>query len=157
MNAAGLLAGSQSETPLDDTGKAQARAAASIARTHKIDAILCSTQGRARETALIIAAEIGIEPTAIIYSDLLIERDFGSLEGTQWSPHLSLADAVGVEPETALIARIKQCIETHRNLGTRVLIVTHGSTARALQCVFNPELSYAKTTKLDNAQIVTLN
>lgn len=157
MNAAGLLAGSQSETPLTDLGKKQARIAGKQARQHDIDAIVCSTQGRARETAIIIAAILGIDQEAIIYTDLLIERDFGSLEGTAWNPNLNTTTATGIEPESKLIARAQQCVETYQNAGRRILLVTHGSTARALQCIMDPRVSFKQTQKLENAEIIVLS
>lgn len=157
MNAQGLLAGSQSETPLTDIGKQQAQAAGNQAALYAIDTIICSTQGRARETAAIVAAVVGIDQTTIIYTDLLIERDFGSLEGTIWSSQLNAAAATGVEPESELIARVLQCLQQYENAGSNILLVTHGSTARALQCARHPSLSFKQTRKLENAEIVALN
>ena len=156
MNAAGLLAGKQSETPLSDTGKQQAAEAAEFAKSLGIKQIVCSTQGRARETAAIIAAGLGLPATAITYSDALIERDFGELEGAPWSPDLSLKDVKGLESETSLLARAADAYRTIAINTETTLIVTHGSTARALQCAAGLTKDFHRTKKLENAEILQL-
>lgn len=52
----------QLPVPLDDTGRAQASELAQHAAEHGFEALWCSTLLRARETADIVAAKIGLEP-----------------------------------------------------------------------------------------------
>ena len=67
-----------SDTPLNDTGRAQARALAEELAGEPIDAVYSSDLVRAHETARIVAAQRGLEVTAI--RDLR-ERNFGTWEG----------------------------------------------------------------------------
>ena len=78
-NADGLLQGS-SDIPLNDIGRQQARDAISTLRSRPWDAVVSSSLVRARETAEIIAGGLDIE-LGPPYADL-VERDYGSLEGT---------------------------------------------------------------------------
>jgi uncharacterized phosphatase len=78
-NRDGLLQGS-SDIPLNDTGREQARDALMTLRSRPWDAVVSSPLSRARETATIIADGLGIRLGAAYPG--LIERDYGSLEGT---------------------------------------------------------------------------
>lgn len=68
-----------SDIPLNATGREQAREAAALLRDGGWTAIVSSPLSRARETAEIIAAELGLELGPAY--DELIERDYGPLEG----------------------------------------------------------------------------
>lgn len=78
-NANGLLQGS-SDIPLNDIGRGQAIEAVEVLRGTPWAAIVSSPLRRARETAEIIAARLGV-PLGPAY-DELAERDYGPLEGT---------------------------------------------------------------------------
>lgn len=54
--------GDWADPPLSQLGKAQAMAVGSLLAEHEVDAVVCSTMGRARETAQIIAAPHGLDP-----------------------------------------------------------------------------------------------
>lgn len=99
LNAQGRLAG-RIETPLTDKGREQVKEAGKIAATLDIDYIISSPLSRALDTAKIIAAEIGFLPERIDVNSLVIERGFGSAEGTPWSPDLDLDGFVDVETRT---------------------------------------------------------
>jgi broad specificity phosphatase PhoE len=75
-NALGRWQG-QADPPLSDLGRAQARCAAQSLAS--IDAVFSSTLQRARETAEIIAGELGIGPVEC--DDDLMERDAGEWSG----------------------------------------------------------------------------
>ncbi|HEX5852465.1 MAG TPA: histidine phosphatase family protein [Solirubrobacteraceae bacterium] len=60
-NLEGRFQGQQA-VPLDDTGRAQAHELAERAAAHHFHALWCSPLLRARETADIVAARIGLEP-----------------------------------------------------------------------------------------------
>jgi broad specificity phosphatase PhoE len=64
----------QMEVPLDDTGRAQAAELAERAAAHAFRALWCSPLLRARETADIIAARIGLAP---MEDARLMETDAG--------------------------------------------------------------------------------
>jgi uncharacterized phosphatase len=131
-NAEGLLQGS-SDIPLNDTGRQQARDALMTLRSKPWDAVVSSPLLRARETAALIAAGLGI-PLGDAYPGLA-ERDYGVLEGTsaaaainQWPsrdyPGAETLDAVATRGEAALAE-----IENDFPDGA-VLVVCHGTIIR---------------------------
>jgi broad specificity phosphatase PhoE len=64
----------QQPVPLDETGRAQAVELAERAAEHGFAALWSSTLLRARETAEIVAARLGLEP---IYDERFVETDAG--------------------------------------------------------------------------------
>lgn len=80
----------QKDVPLDDTGREQARALAEVARGEGIVAVYTSPLIRARETAEIVAAALGLEPRP---DDRLKEVDVGD-----WQDRLK-DDIAREEPE----------------------------------------------------------
>lgn len=67
------------DVPLNDRGREQARELAAVAAGHPIETIWSSDQSRARETAEIVAAELGIEGPRI--DARLAEADWGDWQG----------------------------------------------------------------------------
>src|SRR4029079_3482461 len=67
-----------SDTPLNDTGRGQARALAEELAGEPIDAVYSSDLVRAHETARLVAEQRGLDVTAI--RDLR-EKHFGTWEG----------------------------------------------------------------------------
>jgi broad specificity phosphatase PhoE len=72
-NREGRFQGQQA-VPLDETGRRQAAELAERAAAHGFVALWCSTLLRARETAAVVAAAIGLEPR---YDERLMETDAG--------------------------------------------------------------------------------
>jgi broad specificity phosphatase PhoE/ribonuclease HI len=68
----------RNELPLSATGRAEAEAAAARAGELGIEVVVASPLRRARETAEIVAAALGL---TVRYDDDLVELDFGDLEG----------------------------------------------------------------------------
>lgn len=68
----------KSDIPLNDTGRAQAKAAANDFSQQNIDYIISSPLLRAKETAQILNQHLS---ATIVYDDRLIERDHGIIEG----------------------------------------------------------------------------
>jgi broad specificity phosphatase PhoE len=64
----------QSQVPLSERGREQARALAEQAAGHAFTALWCSPLARARETAEIVGARIGLEP---VDDPRLMETDAG--------------------------------------------------------------------------------
>ena len=139
LNLLKVFAG-QSESPLTETGKEQARMAAADIRDKEIlvDKIISSTLWRASETASIIAQEIGYPVLDIQHSNLFMERDFGMLEG---SPRADFFDAYSYEdidnaPRAETIAQLReratQAYELIKALPQdNVLVVSHSAFFRA--------------------------
>src|SRR5688572_566464 len=76
-NVEGRVQG-HTDTPLNENGRAQARAAIYILKKHKIDRIVSSTLNRAFETAQIVNAVLNLP---IETDERLCERNFGVYEG----------------------------------------------------------------------------
>lgn len=154
MNVKGLRAG-VTETPLTKKGKAQARKAGQKAKTLGIDLIVASPLTRARETAEIIAKEIGYPKDQIHINKLLIERDFGSLEGAPYDPDLNLDGFSDIETVNTITERAHLSLKWLETLpGTTALIVSHGSFGRALRSVLIKEHEFDGSGHLPNAEIL---
>lgn len=123
-----------SDIPLNETGLAQARAAAE-AISSQWDVIVSSPLDRAVKTAQIVAerhalGELQIEP-------LLLERSFGEAEGmlyTEWREKFSDSKVPGGESIEELEARCHRLLEhlASKYRGKRVLTVSHGALIRKL-------------------------
>ncbi|ACG74202.1 phosphoglycerate mutase [Anaeromyxobacter sp. K] len=141
-NAAGRLQG-QTDVPLNATGRAQALALAARLRAEGIRAIASSDLSRARGTAEIVGAALGLE-IALLDPDLR-ERGYGAWEGLTrgecevrhpdaWARHLAdpRTPPPGGETHDALLARVMPAV--HRvaeRLASPALLVTHGGVIRA--------------------------
>jgi len=68
--------------PLNETGRRQAAELAELAAAHDFRALWCSPLTRARETADIVGARIGLEP---IEDSRLVETDTGDWTDRWWS------------------------------------------------------------------------
>jgi probable phosphoglycerate mutase len=80
-NREGRLQG-QTDTPLNATGLAQAKALSETLRPHRLDAMVSSDLSRARATAQIVAEALGLP----LFTDAgLRETDVGAAEGLLWS------------------------------------------------------------------------
>jgi uncharacterized phosphatase len=123
----------RSDIPLNETGREQARVAASALAHEPWDAVVSSPLGRARETAEIIATALGV-PLGASY-DELTEQDFGTAEGTLVSELATRwpdRDFAGKEPDEEVgprgIRGLERIARDHR--GGRVLAVAHGTLIR---------------------------
>jgi uncharacterized phosphatase len=126
-----------SDTPLNETGSAQAAALADALGEKEIDAVYSSDLLRAHETARVVAERRGLEVTAI--RDLR-ERNFGTWEGLTdeevfdrfpQARHGSWGDA---ETKDEMADRVLDALEriALAHPGGHVLVVTHGGPVRAL-------------------------
>ncbi|MFZ2527103.1 MAG: histidine phosphatase family protein [Rhodococcus sp. (in: high G+C Gram-positive bacteria)] len=133
-NLRGRLQGS-ADIPLDDVGRAQARAAARSLDGHEWDIVVTSPLARAVETGRIIAAHLKIVVSEQVPE--LAERSYGVAEG------LTRADAErrwpggsfpGLEPLGAVAMRgvhaLRSVVAAHP--GGRVVVVAHGALIRAV-------------------------
>ena len=134
----------QSDPPLNERGREQARALAERLAGTQLDAVYASDLGRARETAEILAARLELP---VVVDPQLRELDFGSWEGytveelnarepdavARWlatgeaawergESHAELADRVH--------SAVRKLAEIHA--GGQILLVAHGGPVRAL-------------------------
>jgi uncharacterized phosphatase len=131
-NAEGRLQGS-SDIPLNEVGRQQARDAVTVLGAGTWDAIVSSPLSRARETAEIIAAGLGIELGRSY--DELIERDYGQAEGMQdgeWEKLWPDKIGGGIETLDSVVSRGRAAIELIAAdfPGKNVAVVCHGTIIR---------------------------
>jgi broad specificity phosphatase PhoE len=129
------------EVPLNANGLAQARLAAERLRGRDIATIVCSPLSRARDTANIAAAVLGL-PVAI--DDGLREVSFGVKEGQPmagWFPHWIDGSFTpdGAETFAELGARAVAAINRVVTLPGPVLVVSHGALFRSLRAAMGLE------------------
>jgi broad specificity phosphatase PhoE len=136
------------DIPLNDTGREQARATGALLRD-RLDAslpatVVSSDLARARETAEIIAGELGLaDPRA--YRGLR-ERSYGEAEGVgldefreRWGDSYT-AEVPGAEPWAELrtrgIAALGRAVRDHRRAtapaASSLIVVSHGGLIREM-------------------------
>jgi uncharacterized phosphatase len=145
----------QTDTPLTDLGRQQAKIAGDQAKLIKIDLIICSPLSRAHDTAQIIANEIGYPTERILINPLFIERSLGSLEGHSWDEvGEDVAKFPDIETEEQLLVRARAGLEyLHKLPEANILLVGHGSYSRSLRYAIDPSQVYDEPP---NAEIVQL-
>lgn len=136
------------DIPLNDIGRAQARATAALLRDRLpaavTPAIVSSDLARARETAEIIAAELGV-PAPRTYPGLR-ERSYGEAEGLgidefreRWGDWYT-AEVPGAEPWPELRVRgieaLGHAVRDHRRAtapaAASLVVVSHGALIREM-------------------------
>ena len=145
------------DIPMNQTGIEQVKSAAKAINKSDWDLILTSPLGRARETAAIIAEQLGFDE--VQQHDLLIERSFGEAEGLaydQWKTKFSNLDEIpGGESRSELIARsalLLDCfLEAHP--GKRVLAISHGALIRTVLSISSQNELPREGEKLGNASL----
>lgn len=120
------------DIPLNDQGRAQALAAAATLDS-EYDLVSSSPLSRARETAQILANELGLELVDPV--DQITEVDFGQAEGAddamvteRWPDH-NYPDAERAN-DSAARGRRALDIVAQRYPGKRVLVVSHSRVIR---------------------------
>ncbi len=170
MNVAQVCSGIL-DTPLTDAGVKQAISAGTSIKKSGInfDAILCSPRTRTKVTAKKIAEAIGYSVSDIEYVDDLQERNFGTLEGKNFTKELGISteyyysnprcidDIEGVETLEELHARASRLIEYAKGRPENtILLVSHGALLRSVQRVLQ-NLPFDSPLQLsDNATLIKL-
>ncbi|SDR80438.1 probable phosphoglycerate mutase [Paenibacillaceae bacterium GAS479] len=134
-NAMGRIQG-VTDIPLNEEGELQAVLLANRLNKDELqwDAVVTSNLSRALETGRIIADKLGIpllEP-----EPLLMERSFGSIEGTveqerldTWGTEWRTNPEAGMESDESVRARSAAFLKKYTEMmpDSRLLVVTHGS------------------------------
>lgn len=154
MNRAGRFAGTL-DTPLTPEGKKQARLAGKKAKKLSIGHIVSSPLSRAYETAKIIAKEINYPEDKIQLNPLLVERNYGAMEGQLFSADIDMDGVVDIETTDSLLTRAEAAaISLRRIEADNVLIVGHGSMGRAIRHHLLEDFPYSGPERLPNAVII---
>ena len=147
-NVQGLFQG-DTDVPLNRTGIAQAEEAALSMTEGQADLIVCSTLGRARQTADLVNRVL---KCPVIYREELIERGFGEWEGKEIAPirqdpffaggllynYNCPETPYGIEPMRVFCERIWGLLDELREYypDRKILLVTHGGTIRGIHAYF---------------------
>jgi broad specificity phosphatase PhoE len=136
---------------LNDAGRAQAGTLADLLRGRDIARVHTSDLRRARETAEIVAARLGVE--GLVVDRDLRERSFGIFEGLTrdecaarfpelWAAYRADTRSVppGAEPHEGLVRRLHEAMTRAAAVGVglaagqdaAILVVSHGGAIRAL-------------------------
>jgi broad specificity phosphatase PhoE len=147
-NAANRFQG-RTDTPLNDRGREQSRALACSLAGEGLRALYASPLSRARETAEIVGAQLGLEP---VYDERLVEADTG-----EWSGRL-YAEVVADDPDAFATwraadprfrfpggesvaeqrARVAAALADVGAGPLPAVVVTHGGTIRAVDGIDAP-------------------
>lgn len=160
-NAGGIMAGHELETPLTEAGKAQAQKAGVFLKDTGIQLVMVSPMERTRQTASIIAKELGLDKSKLVESRLVIERGFGEYSGKSYEEYLNAIkdgtlDQSQLEPAEELFDRVAQAFAwLDARPEDTMLVVSHGATGRMFRLV-DQKLSHKDFHKIErfgNAEI----
>ena len=144
LNSRHVLQG-RSDHTLNETGEAQARAAAERLRGIRFDRVFSSPLRRAVRTAQLIVP--GVTP---VLDERLIEMDYGPYEGadlhrlppevlTFFSDFVRNPAPAGMERLEAVVARAGDFLETLRGSEENILISTHAIAMKGILEYLTPE------------------
>jgi broad specificity phosphatase PhoE len=129
-NADGRLQG-QTDRPLNDFGRRQARQLAKELADEELEAIYASDLVRARETADVVGDRLGLP--VVLDADLR-EKDWGTWEGLT-AAERDRVEFVGEsteEHQERILSALRRIADHHPD-GGRLLVVTHGGSIRRVQ------------------------
>jgi broad specificity phosphatase PhoE len=159
-NATGLIAGSEIESELTALGKQQAKEAGTKLARNKIDIVLASPLKRTKQTAHIVARQIGYDTKAIVYNQLLIEREAGPYSGKsrqEFIEHIKSKTLLpGSESDEALWQRAQAIMEWLKTFEAgSIVIVSHGGIGRMVKVVVAdlPPTRLLAVDRINNAEI----
>lgn len=118
------------DVPLNARGREQARELAEQLAGDRIDAIYSSDLSRARDTAAIVGARLGLP---VVPDPDLREIDVGAAEGLTWEESAALReDGWKGEPKEAHAERFLRALDriASAHPDARVVVVTHGGSMR---------------------------
>ena len=126
-NAQQVYDGQRLNAPLTELGRNQAAAVGIKLRTLDIGQIISSPLIRTRQTADIIAENMGNKPS-IIFDDRLMEHDNGALSGTPYRTVSieELAATTDNEPTEVFRARVSAALLDASSSTLNTLVVSHG-------------------------------
>jgi broad specificity phosphatase PhoE len=128
-NAEGKLQG-HTDRPLNDYGRRQAQALADRLAGESIDAVYASDLSRARETAEILGAKLGLP---VLVDPDLREKNWGNWEGLTPDErlHIEFQGETSEAHRDRTLGAVQRIVERHP--GGRIVVVTHGGSLRRIQ------------------------
>jgi len=139
----------RTDVPLNDTGRAQARATGRLLARRRWDAVLSSPLSRAVETAQLIAAEIGL-PEPEVFEGIM-ERDYGEAEGLNYyeiERRWPRGGVPGRESRGDVASRVVPALVelAVARPGQSLVVVGHGGSIRAALAAASPAQAHEVIT-----------
>ena len=138
------------DIPLNDTGREQARRTGMLLTRRPIARVYASPLGRARETAEIIAGELGL-PEPDLNAEF-VERNYGDAEGMGFYDmdlkYPAGTDVPGRESREDVAARVIPALQAvaAAHPGESIVVVSHGGAIRAALMAAEPGGGFAAIT-----------
>jgi broad specificity phosphatase PhoE len=134
---------------LDALGRQQAETLAESFASESIDALYASDLSRARETAEILGAKLGL---GVEVDPDLREKNWGNWEGltSEERLHVAYAGETSEDHRVRTLRAVRRIVERHP--GERIVVVTHGGSLRIYEIDY-PATQRAKRTALASADI----
>jgi broad specificity phosphatase PhoE len=138
------------DIPLNDTGREQARRTGMLLTRRPITRVYASPLGRARETAEIIARELGLPEPAL--NAQFVERNYGAAEGMGFydmdQKYPAGVEVAGREKREAVAARVIPALQAvaAAHPGESIVVVSHGGAIRAALMTADPGGGFAAIT-----------
>lgn len=138
------------DIPLNDTGREQARVTGTLLRRRPITRVVASPLVRARETAEIIARELGLPAPEL--REALVERNYGEAEGLSFHEvDTRFPEGVpvpGRESRPEVAARVVPVLQqlAAEYPGEAIVVVSHGGAIRAALTSAEPDAGFGPIT-----------
>lgn len=145
------------DIPLNEAERQQLQRCGEALQGLQIQSMISSPLSRATESAQILAAALGFDPTRIQTDDALIERDFGDIDGmtaAELRAHRASGGADRCEPLSALRARTMAAVRRYsaadRSLpvhSRNVILISHSAAIKSVfvQLYGKPEIQRYQT------------
>jgi broad specificity phosphatase PhoE len=159
-NVERIIAGGELESPLTKNGRVQAKQAGQLLKSKNIDLIVSSPMERTRDTATIIAQEIGYDPARIVFDEAFVEVFNGFYSGKPYAlrdQHLKADKLIDdIEPPDKVHARVRAGLNRLKKLpGNNIVLVSHGATGRMIRAIAQdiPHHDFMSHQRFENTEI----
>lgn len=138
------------DIPLNDTGREQARTTGSLLTRRPVTRVVASPLGRARETAEIIATQLGLGAPEL--HDAFVERNYGEAEGLGFHEievrYPTGVDVPGRESREQVAARVIPALQALavEYPQEAIVVVSHGGAIRAALMTAEPHSGFGPIT-----------
>ncbi|MEO8262152.1 MAG: histidine phosphatase family protein [Pseudolysinimonas sp.] len=138
------------DIPLNDIGREQARATGRLLARRRWDGVFSSPLSRARETATLIAEELGLPAPDTI--DALVERNYGEAEGMNFLEverrYPNRSGVPGQESREDVVARVLPALRelALAHPDQSLVVVSHGGAIRSVLTAVQPDASHGMIT-----------
>jgi uncharacterized phosphatase len=138
------------DIPLNETGREQARLTGMLLTRRPITRVVASPLSRARETAEIIAMQLGLGDPEL--RDAFVERNYGAAEGLDFHEidvrYPPGVEVPGRESREDVAARVIPALQSlaGEQPGEAIVVVSHGGAIRAALLTAEPRGGFGPIT-----------